>query len=141
MKDRCLNPRSEKWSYYGGRGITVCERWLVFANFIADMGPPPFSGATLDRIDNARDYEPGNVRWATRLEQLQNTRKNVRVTVDGQTLTWRAWGRALNVCCASLTYRTKLFDGDRVAAIKSFMVSPAQGGVKLAGRVKKAQGL
>jgi hypothetical protein len=73
MKTRCLNPRAENFEYYGGRGITVCERWLKFENFYVDVGEPP-EGMTLDRINNDGNYEPGNWRWATMLEQNHNRR-------------------------------------------------------------------
>jgi hypothetical protein len=71
MKQRCLNPKATGYARYGGAGITVCDRWLDFANFLEDMGARP-DGTTLDRIDSARGYEPGNCRWATRSEQNKN---------------------------------------------------------------------
>jgi len=70
-------PNDQGYANYGGRGITVCERWLVFENFLADMGERP-EGLTLDRCDNEGNYEPGNCRWATPKEQRANRRPQRR---------------------------------------------------------------
>jgi hypothetical protein len=73
MIDRCTLPNLPAFKNYGGRGITICERWMSFANFLADMGDRP-PGLTLERNDNERGYEPNNCSWATRKEQLLNRR-------------------------------------------------------------------
>lgn len=86
MKNRCSNPNNAQWADYGGRGIIVCETWMEFTNFLADMGKRP-RGLSIDRIDNDKGYEPGNCRWATRKEQNSNTRRNVYVLLDGQRVT------------------------------------------------------
>ena len=74
MKGRCLNPKDSTYHRYGGRGIKVCDRWMNYIDFLADMGERP-EGKTLDRIDVNGDYELSNCRWATLEEQAANKRK------------------------------------------------------------------
>lgn len=76
MKSRCLNKNAPNFVLYGGRGITVCDRWKVFKNFLEDMGERP-KGKTLDRINVNGNYEPSNCRWATLSEQQKNKRCHV----------------------------------------------------------------
>lgn len=83
MLARCNNTSDRNYKYYGGRGIKVCKRWLVFENFFADMGEPE-TGLTLDRKNNGRGYTPRNCEWVSRSEQSRNKRTNVWVEVDGK---------------------------------------------------------
>lgn len=74
MIQRCTNPKNKSFPNYGGRGVRVCERWLDFSNFLADMPERPSPEHTIDRQNNDGHYEPSNVRWATRTEQNRNRR-------------------------------------------------------------------
>ena len=92
MLSRCLNQKAHGYERYGGRGITVCDRWLDFEEFFADMGHP-MPNQTLDRIDNDKGYCKENCRWATRHEQNNNTKANRFLTAFGQTKTIAEWAR------------------------------------------------
>lgn len=123
MKNRCNRPERKDYPRYGGRGIAVCERWMSFANFVADVGELPFPGAQLERIDNDQGYSPGNVKWASCAEQSRNTSLNVWVEIDGVRLTWKEWAARLGVSHQALSYRAKVL-GDRAAAIRSIETMP-----------------
>lgn len=92
MRERCTNTNNKTYKNYGSRGITVCERWQVYENFLADMGERPSKEHSLDRIDNDGNYCPENCRWATKKQQANNTRSNRFLTLDGITLTMAQWG-------------------------------------------------
>ena len=81
MKRRCESSRSRSYKWYGARGIKVCERWRDFSNFLADMGWRP-EGYWIERIDNDKGYEPGNCKWATPTENVQNSRPRTRRCTD-----------------------------------------------------------
>ena len=107
MVQRCTNPRRADFGRYGGAGVTVCERWRVFANFLADMGAKPSASHSLDRIDPQSGYEPGNVRWATSKEQSRN-RKNTRLIAHaGQVLCVTDWALELGISKFRLSYRIR----------------------------------
>lgn len=96
MLKRCRDTKRHDWLNYGGRGITVCERWNDFKLFFADMGPAP-AGASIDRIDNDKGYAPENCRWATPKEQANNRRSNIRISYEGATRTLTEWAEKFGV--------------------------------------------
>ena len=98
MKNRCFNTRTNDYAHYGARGITVCARWSSsFEAFLHDMGRRPSGDHSIERNDNDGNYEPGNCRWATRVEQQSNTRRNHLVVLHGERLTITAAARKLGV--------------------------------------------
>ena len=104
MKQRCLNPNKPDFSYYGGRGIQVCERWMDYANFYEDMGEPP-KGMQLDRIDNDKNYEPDNCKWVTRKQNCRNRRSNLLLTYKGKTQTAVEWSEELDIKASTIRLR------------------------------------
>jgi hypothetical protein len=98
MINRCYYTTSVSYPNYGGRGITVCERWRQsFDNYMSDMGQPPSSLHQIDRIDNNGNYEPSNCRWVTRKEQNRNTRRNVFIEYLGQRLCLTDWADKVRI--------------------------------------------
>lgn len=87
MKQRCYNKNSAMYKHYGGRGITVCESWMEFENFLNDMGDRPHPTLYLDRINNDGGYCKANCRWATVLEQVYNRRCTIKVPFRGELVT------------------------------------------------------
>jgi len=97
MKARCQNPKNHKYSAYGARGITVCERWQSFHGFLSDMGECPGTEYSIDRINNDGNYELGNCRWATVSQQMSNQSTNTRLSHNGKTMTVSQWARELGM--------------------------------------------
>jgi hypothetical protein len=98
IKDRCLNPKDKRYQDYGGRGIAVCDEWRDdFAAFLRDVGPRPSKDLSIDRLDNERGYEKGNVRWSTREQQAHNTRVSRTVEYQGQKYNLTALARLLGL--------------------------------------------
>lgn len=107
MVSRCTNPKDASFHRYGGRGIKVCQEWVDnFSAFYSHIGDRP-TGHTLDRIDNNKDYEPGNVRWSTIHQQNRNTRRNLYIEYDGQRLVVADWAKKLGIPQATILYRLR----------------------------------
>lgn len=109
MKDRCYNENNVNYHNYGGRGIKVCDRWKnSFENFLEDMGPKPSTKHSLDRQKGDQDYCRENCRWATAKEQGRNTRRNVILEFNGQSMTLPEWAEKINIARGTLYAR--IFD-------------------------------
>lgn len=104
-RNRCTKPNTTHYEDYGGRGIEF--RFSSFKEFIAHLGPRPTQHHSIDRINNNGHYEPGNVRWATRLQQGQNTRKSWHITIDGVTRTQRQWAILAGIADRTISDRIK----------------------------------
>ena len=105
MSGRCKTPTCAGYRNYGARGISVCERWSSFENFLADMGPRPSPRHTLERNENDGPYSPENCRWATRKEQANNKRNNARVVYNGETRTIAQWAERVGLRPMTLWFR------------------------------------
>lgn len=108
MRQRCGNPNNPNYARYGGRGIRVCKEWQdSFANFLAHMGRRPSRDHSIDRIDNSKGYEPGNVRWATAAEQNRNCSRNIVIEHDGRAACLEDWAAELGVSPMTLKWRLR----------------------------------
>lgn len=109
MMARCKNPKTKHYRLYGGRGISVCERWIMFENFLSDMGLRPSSKYSLDRYPNKDgNYQPDNCRWATIKEQNRNTSRNVFIEFDGRSQILEEWATELDADPGNIGRRLKL---------------------------------
>lgn len=106
MKKRCLCETHANYFNYGGRGITVCDRWMTFENFLADMGECP-EGLTLDRVDNALGYSRENCRWTTMREQNNNRRGNTILQFKGRALTISQWSGETGIKDCTISERLR----------------------------------
>lgn len=122
MRARCSNPKLKEYSRYGGRGITVCERWQSYENFLADMGRRPSLQHTIDRIDVNQGYFKENCRWSTFVEQANNRTKHTYLEVDGVVKTQAQWLKNYNLNKA--TFKTRLKNGWDVKTALTHPVQP-----------------
>ena len=103
---RCTNPRDKRFEHYGGRGITVCDRWRDFRNFLADMGERP-SGYSIERIDVNGHYEPSNCKWIPMIEQCRNTKRVIHITIGDETRLLADWARHFGIDYRLVSARLK----------------------------------
>lgn len=107
MKNRCYNPNYYLYHHYGGKGVTVCQKWLdSFESFLADMGNAT-DGYSLERKNTAGNYESDNCKWADAVEQQNNKTNNVKITYDGKTLSTGQWARVVGICHKRIWARVK----------------------------------
>ena len=104
MKQRCLDKNCKSFHRYGGRGIGICDRWMIFRNFLNDMGKRP-KGLSIDRIDNNKGYSKENCRWATVKEQARNRRSNTFVTYNNVSRTLAEWADVADIKYSTLKQR------------------------------------
>lgn len=127
MVARCQNPRAQSYHNYGGRGITVCDRWLEsFENFYADMGDRPTPGHSIDRINNDGPYSPENCRWATWEEQANNRRNTVWIEFQGERLSAAQWRKRLGVV-SDLHAVAKKYNRSLASVVAAFVGAVEEG--------------
>lgn len=105
MIRRCKYASMDRYPRYGGRGITVCDRWLSFENFLADMGNAPSEKHTIGRMDNDLNYEPGNVQWELMIDQQQNTSRTRHLSFQGRTQSLQSWANETGLSRTTITQR------------------------------------
>lgn len=121
MIQRCTNPNNNNYTNYGRRGITVCERWLKFENFLEDMGERP-NNKSIERIKNDLGYNKKNCKWATSKEQNRNTRKNIYVTHNGKTQLLIEWSGETGIPYSILWKRIYMYNW----SIQKALTTPAK---------------
>ena len=118
IKRRCLNKNCQEYQSYGGRGISVCKRWVSsFESFLKDVGLRPSTSHSIERMNNSKGYSPGNVRWATAKEQQRNKRTNVFVTIGGVRLCVAEWCGILNISNQTVSTRVNSLGWSYVKAL------------------------
>lgn len=135
IKRRCLWSGADNFHNYGGRGITVHPPWVMdyrrFAAYVRKHIGDPRPGMSIDRIDNERGYVPGNIRWADRVTQSSNTRRNVWVEYDGKRMTMKQWAAHLNINYWTLVSRIKKRKMPIAVALSSAKLPTGGAGTKL----------
>lgn len=132
MMGRCYSKSHSKYSSYGAKGITVCDRWHDFRNFLQDMGERP-AGHTIDRIELKGNYEPSNCRWATAIQQANNKTTNRRLTIYGETLTIAEWSRRTGISARRIWERIFSNGWDPSEAVS---IPPCKGGGRNKARLR-----
>lgn len=107
IRQRCNNPKSDRFKDYGAKGISVCDRWRVFVNFLEDMGQPPTPSHTIDRIDGTKGYFKENCKWSTPREQSANLKSNRLLTFNGETFNVREWARQTGIDRSTINGRLR----------------------------------
>lgn len=118
---RCRNPKDTAFHRYGGRGITVCERWTNdFWAFVSDMGPKPDPSYSIERIDNDGNYEPGNCVWASPKQQTRNTTRTNIIEFKGKRLCLTDWAKLLGIPRSTLSWRFHTLKEPVEVALREF---------------------